>query len=100
MHTHNWEPVYESMIPYSIYMPNFENPEDAQRFIEQQISKGMICEQRFGLEGIEVQLLFPARHGMVPWVLVHLQSFPPCFYGLPQYSLGYLGLHYGWYSGY
>ena len=35
-------------------MPNFENPEDAQQFIEQQISKGMICEQRFGLEGIEV----------------------------------------------
>ena len=35
-------------------MPIFEKPEDAQAFIEQQIAKGMICEQRFGLMGIEV----------------------------------------------
>lgn len=35
-------------------MPTFYNPEDAQRFIEQQIAKGMVCEQRFGLNGIDV----------------------------------------------
>ena len=35
-------------------MPVFASPEDAQNFIERQIAKGMICEQRFGLDGIEV----------------------------------------------
>ena len=35
-------------------MPTFQNHEDAQRFIEQQISKGMVCTQRFGIDGIEV----------------------------------------------
>jgi len=35
-------------------MPVFTTPEDAQRFIESQIAKGMVCEQRFGVEGIEV----------------------------------------------
>ena len=35
-------------------MPVFENPDDARNFIEEQLKKGMICEQRFGVDGIEV----------------------------------------------
>ena len=32
----------------------FQNPDDAGRYIEAQLEKGMVCEQRFGLDGIEV----------------------------------------------
>ena len=32
----------------------FENPDDARKYIQEQLEKGMVCEQRFGLDGIEV----------------------------------------------
>ena len=32
----------------------FQNPEDARKYIQGQLEKGMVCEQRFGIDGIEV----------------------------------------------
>jgi superfamily II DNA or RNA helicase len=39
---------------YTILMPIFTNPADAQSYIENQIAKGLVCEQRFTIYGISV----------------------------------------------
>ena len=39
-------------------MPVFSSSEEAQRYIIAQLDKGMVCEQRFGLYGIEVVCRF------------------------------------------
>lgn len=47
-------------------MPVFPNPDEARRYILEKMDQGMVCEQRFGLEGIEVFCKFAVERAAIP----------------------------------
>lgn len=44
-------------------MPVFPTPDEARRYVLSKMEQGMVCEQKFGLEGIEVYCRFAVTEG-------------------------------------
>lgn len=58
-------------------MPVFPNPDEARKYILMKMDQGMVCDQKFGLEGIEVFCRFAVEREAKPRVRLLPVEKPP-----------------------